>query len=46
MESLLKCQEIMILQHEIYEIICIIKIIINLLELIYQDKKYKYSSTN
>ena len=46
MESLLKCQEITILQHEIYEIICIIKIIINLLELIYQDKKYKYSSTN
>ena len=38
MKCLSKCQEIMTMQEETYQIICIIKIIINLLALIYQDK--------
>ena len=39
MKNLSKCQEVMTLQQEIYWIISNIKIIINLLALIYQEKR-------
>ena len=41
MENLLKCQEMMIMQQEIYWIVCIIKIFMNLFVEIYQDKKIR-----
>ena len=41
MKNLLKCQEMMTVQQETYYIICIIKIIIDLLAFIYQDKQIK-----
>ena len=46
MKKLSKCQEMMTIQHQIYQIFYTIKIIVNLLALIYQDKQYGYSSTN
>ena len=39
MKNLLKRQEIMTIQKEIYHIICVIKIIIDVLAQVYQDKK-------
>ena len=39
MKNLLKCQEMLTIQNEIYSIICIIRNIITLLALIYQDKQ-------
>ena len=39
MKNLSRCQEMMTIQREVYYIICTIKIIINLLTLIYQDKQ-------
>ena len=39
MKNLSRCQEMMPIQREVYYIICTIKIIINLLTLIYQDKQ-------
>ena len=41
MKNLLKCQEMLTIQHEIYLIICIIRNIITLLALIYQDKQIR-----
>ena len=46
MKNLLKCQEMMTIQQEVYWIMCIIKIIINFLAFIYQDKQIRVSSTN
>ena len=39
MKNLSRCQEMMTIQREVYYIICTIKIIINLLTLIYQDNQ-------
>ena len=39
MKNLLKCQEVMITQQEIYQIICMIKNNINVLVQIYQGKQ-------
>ena len=39
MKNLLKCQKIIIIQQEMYQIICIIENIKNSLVQIYQDKK-------
>ena len=44
MKNLLECQEIMTIQQEIYQIIFIIKNIINSLVQIYQDKQIPNTS--
>ena len=41
MKNLSKCQELMIIQQKIYKIFRVIKIIINLLVEIYQDKQIR-----
>ena len=43
MKNLSKCQETMIIQQGNYYIICTIKIIVNLLILIYEDQKTQAS---
>ena len=46
MENLLKCQEMMTIQKNIYWIICIIKVIIDSLDRFIKTNKYEYSSKN
>ena len=41
MKNVLECKEMMTIQEEIYQIICIIKVIVNTLVEIYQDKQYE-----
>ena len=41
MKNVLECKEMMTLQEEIYQIICITKIVVNTLVEIYQDEQYE-----
>ena len=41
MKNLFKCQEKIIIQHEYYQTICVIKYIINIYNLDYQDKQIR-----
>ena len=41
MKNVLECKEMMTIQEEIYQIICIIKVIVNTLVEIYQDNQYE-----
>ena len=44
MKNVLECKEMMTIQEEIYQIICIIKIVVNTLVEIYQDEQYEQQS--